>query len=90
MVASICVVSSPAVVPLVRVGWVGGSGGIGGYYGASSVNTANWVGPGVTYTQVTVAQYICTGSKNQISGHAFFLSPARALDHASAPFKVGK
>jgi branched-chain amino acid transport system substrate-binding protein len=59
----------------------------GGYYGASSVNTANWVGPGVTYTEVTVAQYICTGSKNQISGHAWFLSPAPGLDHASAAFK---
>ena len=59
----------------------------GGYYGASSVNTANWVGPGVTYTEVTVAQYICTGSKNQISGHAWFLSPAPGLDHASSAFK---
>jgi branched-chain amino acid transport system substrate-binding protein len=59
----------------------------GGYYGASSVNTANWVGPGVTYTEVTVAQYVCSGSKNQISGHAWFLSPAPGLDHATQPFK---
>ncbi|HET6816336.1 MAG TPA: ABC transporter substrate-binding protein [Mycobacteriales bacterium] len=60
----------------------------GGYYGANSVNTANWVGPGVTYTEVTVAQYICSGSKNQISGHAWFLAPAPGLDHASQEFKA--
>jgi hypothetical protein len=60
----------------------------GGYYGANSVNTANWVGPGVTFTEVTVAQYICSGSKNQISGHAWFLSPAPGLDHASPAFKA--
>jgi branched-chain amino acid transport system substrate-binding protein len=59
----------------------------GGYYGANSVNTANWVGPGVTYTEVTVAQYICSGSKNAISGHAWFLAPAPGLDRASAEFK---
>jgi hypothetical protein len=59
----------------------------GGYYGASSVNTANWVGPGVTYTEVTVAQYNCSCSKNQISGHAWFLAPAPGLDHASQEFK---
>jgi branched-chain amino acid transport system substrate-binding protein len=59
----------------------------GGYYGASSVNTANWVGPGVTYTEVTVAQYICSGSKNQINGHAWFLAPAPGLDRATQEFK---
>jgi hypothetical protein len=52
------------------------------------VNTANWVGPGVTYTEVTVAQYICTGSKNQINGHAWFLSPAPGLDRATQAFKA--
>ena len=58
----------------------------GGYYGAQ-VGQANFVGPGVTYTEVTVAQYICDGSKNQISGHAWFLSPAPGLDHATEDFK---
>jgi hypothetical protein len=59
----------------------------GGYYGANSVNTANWVGPGVTYTEVTVAQYICSSSKNQINGHAWFLAPAPGIDRASDEFK---
>ena len=58
----------------------------GGYYGAN-VGAANWVGPGVTYTEVTVAQYICSSSKDAINGHAYFLSPAPGLDHASADFK---
>jgi hypothetical protein len=58
----------------------------GGFYGAH-VGAANWVGPGVTYTEVTVAQYICSGSKNAISGHAYFLAPAPGIDHATADFK---
>ena len=58
----------------------------GGYYGAN-VSAANWVGPGVTYTEVTVAQYICSSSKGAINGHAYFLSPAPGLDHATADFK---
>jgi branched-chain amino acid transport system substrate-binding protein len=58
----------------------------GGYYGAH-VGAANWVGPGVTYTEVTVAQYICTSSKGAISGHAWFLAPGPGLDHATADFK---
>ena len=58
----------------------------GGYYGAH-VGGADWVGPGVTYTEVTVAQYICSSSKGAISGHAWFLSPAPGLDHATADFK---
>jgi hypothetical protein len=58
----------------------------GGYYGAH-VGSADWVGPGVTYTEVTVAQYICTSSKNAISKHAWFLAPAPGLDHATEDFK---
>src|SRR5205807_5175084 len=58
----------------------------GGFYGAH-VGQANWVGPGVTYTEVTVAQYICTSSKNAINGHAWFLSPAPGIDHATDAFK---
>ena len=59
----------------------------GGYYSASTDNAANWVGPGVTYTEVTVAQYICSGTKNAISGHAWFLSPAPGIDRATEAFK---
>ncbi|HEU5033868.1 MAG TPA: ABC transporter substrate-binding protein, partial [Mycobacteriales bacterium] len=58
----------------------------GGYYGAH-VGSANWVGPGVTYTEVTVAQYVCSTSKGAISGHAYFLSPAPGLDRATPDFK---
>jgi hypothetical protein len=56
-----------------------------GYYNAHAGTNANWVGPGVTYTEVTVAQYICASP--QISGHAYFLSPAPGLDHATEDFK---
>jgi hypothetical protein len=57
----------------------------GGYYGSGG--GANWVGPGVTYTEVTVAQYICTSTKNAISGHAWFLAPAPGIDRATNEFK---
>jgi hypothetical protein len=56
-----------------------------GYYNASTTNVANWVGPGVTYTEVTVAQYICASP--QISGHAWFLAPGPGLDRATEDFK---
>jgi Tfp pilus assembly protein FimT len=59
----------------------------GGYYSAATDNTANWVGPGVTYTEVTVAQFICNGTKNAISGHAWFLAPAPGIDRATNDFK---
>ena len=49
---------------------------------------ADWVGPGVTYTEVTVAQYLCQQSQNLINGHAWFLSPAPGLDHATQDFKT--
>jgi hypothetical protein len=58
----------------------------GGFYGAH-VGQANWVGPGVTYTEVTVAQYVCASSKNAINKHAWFLAPAPGLDHATQDFK---
>ena len=58
----------------------------GGFYGAH-LGQANWVGPGVTYTEVTVAQYVCTSSKDAISGHAYFLAPGPGIDHATADFK---
>jgi hypothetical protein len=48
---------------------------------------ANWVGPGVTYTEVTVAQFICQQSQNEINGHAWFLAPAPGIDRATADFK---
>jgi hypothetical protein len=57
----------------------------GGFY--NSGGGADWVGPGVTYTEVTVAQYICTGTQNAINGHAWFLAPAPGIDHATADFK---
>ncbi|MBV9486451.1 MAG: hypothetical protein JO246_10370 [Frankiaceae bacterium] len=59
----------------------------GGYYSASTGNNANWVGPGVTYTEVTVAQLICDGTKSAINGHAWFLAPAPGIDRATADFK---
>src|SRR3954454_980131 len=59
----------------------------GGYYSAATDNTANWVGPGVTYTEVTVAQFICNGAKNAISGHAWFLAPGPGIDRATEDFK---
>jgi hypothetical protein len=59
----------------------------GGYYKASNGSGVNWVGPGVTYTEVTVAQYLCQGTQNVISGHAWFLSPAPGIDRATADFK---
>lgn len=57
-----------------------------GYYKQPG-SVANWVGPGVTYTEVTVAQYICQQSANAVSGHAWFLAPAPALDKATQDFK---
>jgi hypothetical protein len=59
----------------------------GGYYSASTGNHVNWVGPGVTYTEVTVAQYICDTTKNAINGHAWFLAPAPGIDRATSDFK---
>jgi branched-chain amino acid transport system substrate-binding protein len=56
-----------------------------GYYNANTVNVANWVGPGVTYTEVTVAQYICASA--QIDKHAWFLAPGPGLDRATLDFK---
>src|SRR5436190_17245283 len=60
----------------------------GGYYKASTGSGVNWVGPGVTYTEVTVAQYLCSGTQNAINGHAWFLSPAPGIDRATNDFKT--
>ncbi|MDQ1687801.1 MAG: branched-chain amino acid transport system substrate-binding protein [Frankiaceae bacterium] len=57
----------------------------GGYYAGGS--GATWVGPGVTFTEVTVAQYLCTSTHNSISGHAYFLAPNPALDKSTADFR---
>ncbi|MDQ1685180.1 MAG: branched-chain amino acid transport system substrate-binding protein [Frankiaceae bacterium] len=57
-----------------------------GYYKQPGA-VANWVGPGVTYTEITVAQYICQQSQNEISGHAWFLAPAPGVDRATSDFK---
>jgi hypothetical protein len=57
-----------------------------GYYKQPGA-VANWVGPGVTYTEITVAQYICQQSQNEVSGHAFFLAPAPGVDRATSDFK---
>ena len=59
----------------------------GGYYSVPAAQ-ADWVGPGVTYTEVTVAQYICSTTKTAINGHAWFLAPAPALDRATSDFKA--
>jgi hypothetical protein len=59
----------------------------GGYYSVPTAQ-ADWVGPGVTYTEVTVAQYICSTTKAAIDGHAWFLAPAPALDKATNDFKA--
>jgi hypothetical protein len=60
----------------------------GGYYKASTGAGVNWVGPGVTYTEVTVAQYLCSGTQNAINGHAWFLAPAPGIDRATNDFKT--
>jgi branched-chain amino acid transport system substrate-binding protein len=57
-----------------------------GYYKQPGA-VANWVGPGVTYTEITVAQYICQQSQNEINGHAYFLAPSPGIDKATADFK---
>jgi hypothetical protein len=59
----------------------------GGYYSANTLNTPNWVSPGVTYTEVTVAQYICSGSHARINHHAWALSPAPGIDRATSDFR---
>lgn len=59
---------------------------VAGYYKQPGA-VANWVGPGVTYTEITVAQYICQQSANAVSGHAFFLAPSPGLDKATPDFK---
>lgn len=59
----------------------------GGYYSASTGNAVNWVGPGVTFSEVTVAQYICETTKTAISGHAWFLAPAPGIDRATSDFR---
>jgi len=59
----------------------------GGYYSVPAAQ-ADWVGPGVTYTEVTVAQYICSTTKTAIDGHAWFLAPAPGLDKATNDFKA--
>ena len=59
----------------------------GGYYSGSTGNTANWVGPGVTFTQMTVAQLACSGTRRSINGHAWFLAPNPGLDRATDDFK---
>jgi hypothetical protein len=59
----------------------------GGYYRANTGAVPNWVGPGVTFTVVTVATTICPATGNGIHGHAWFLAPFPGLDHASASFK---
>jgi hypothetical protein len=58
-----------------------------GYYKQPGAQ-ANWVGPGVTYTEVTVAQFICQQSQNEISGHAWFLAPAPGIDKATSDFRA--
>jgi hypothetical protein len=59
---------------------------VAGYYKQPGA-VANWVGPGVTYTEITVAQYICQQSTNAVSGHAYFLAPSPGLDRATSDFK---
>ncbi|MFL6238725.1 MAG: ABC transporter substrate-binding protein [Actinomycetes bacterium] len=59
----------------------------GGFYKAGTGIGVNWVGPGVTYTEVTVAQYLCGAStQGAISGHAWFLAPAPGIDRATPDF----
>jgi hypothetical protein len=59
---------------------------VGGFYSQPAAS-AEWVGPGVTYTEVTVAQYICDTSHSQVNQHAWFLAPGPGLDHATKEFK---
>jgi branched-chain amino acid transport system substrate-binding protein len=59
---------------------------VAGYYKQPGA-VANWVGPGVTYTEITVAQYICQQSTNAVTGHAYFLAPAPGVDRATSDFR---
>jgi hypothetical protein len=59
---------------------------VAGYYKQPGA-VGNWVGPGVTYTEITVAQFICQQSGNAITGHAYFLAPAPGVDRATSDFK---
>jgi hypothetical protein len=45
-----------------------------------------YVGPGVTMTEVTVAQLACSGTANQIKAN--FLAPYPGIDRATADFKA--
>src|SRR5207248_3621237 len=60
----------------------------GGFYHAGGPSDAMWVSPGVTYTEMTVAQYLCEGSHNMINGHAQVLAPFPGIDRATSDFKT--
>jgi hypothetical protein len=45
-----------------------------------------YVGPGVTMTEVTVAELVCSGTGNQIKAN--FLAPYPGIDRSSAEFKT--
>ncbi len=62
---------------------------IGGFYTQSPTGGGvTWTGPGVSFSDFLVAQLVCSGSKNMISGHAFYLAPNTGLDRATSEFKA--
>ncbi|MDX6284964.1 MAG: branched-chain amino acid transport system substrate-binding protein [Frankiales bacterium] len=58
----------------------------GGYYKQSGLPSVNWTGPGVTFTEMTVAQVICGNTGRLIDRHAWFLSPAPGYDRVTSDF----
>ncbi|HVU72923.1 MAG TPA: hypothetical protein VHE83_08170 [Mycobacteriales bacterium] len=57
-----------------------------GYYKQNPVGDAIWTGPGITFTELTVAQLACTATGSLINNKAYFLAPGPGLDHATPDF----
>ncbi len=58
----------------------------GGYYSQAPTGGVTWTGPGLTFTEMTVAELVCSGSHNAIDKHAFYLAPGPGLDRATPDF----
>ena len=57
-----------------------------GYYKQNPLGDATWAGPGITFTEVTVAQLACTTTTGLINDKAYFLAPGPGLDRATPDF----
>ncbi len=58
------------------------------YYTQQPTGGVTWTGPGLTFTEMTVAELVCSGTHNAIDQHAYYLAPGPGLDHATADFKA--